>query len=299
MTKQFKAELAILSITLVWGSSFIIMKNISADIPAYAYLTLRFAVAGLVMFLIFNKHLKNITKKTLWSGILVGFTIYCGMILQVIGLKTTSASNSAFITGLNVVMVPIISATLLKKKPPLNAVIGVVLATFGLFALKGFTGQWRIGDTLTLLCAVCFAFQIIFIDKYAQDVHIYQFATVQMFAAAIFCGLTWILMGTWGNPEPIVFSREVILTVLYTGVLGTAFAYGVQTVAQKYTTPTRTALLLTFEPVFGALFALIVPNAQGVTETLTIQTFLGCLLIFSGMVVTELKFKKLRYRKKA
>lgn len=291
MTKQLKADLAILSITIVWGSSFIIMKNISADIPPYAYLTLRFLVAGLVMFLTFLSQFKCVTGKTLFGGILVGFLLYGGMILQVTGLKTTSASNSAFITGLSVVMVPIFSATLLKKKPPLNAVFGVALATVGLFALKGFTGQWCIGDTLTLLCAVCFAFQIICIDKYAQDVNIYQFATIQMIAAAVFSGITWMAVGV--HAEPVALTRGVVIAILYTGVLGTAFAFGAQTIAQKYTTPTRTALLLTFEPVFGAIFALIVPNDQGVTETLTLQAFIGCLLIFAGMVVTEIKFRKI------
>ncbi|NLM74579.1 MAG: DMT family transporter [Clostridiaceae bacterium] len=290
MSKQLKAELALLSITVVWGSSFIVMKNISEDIPPYAYLTLRFLVAGLLMGLIFHKNLKTINKKAILSGITVGLFLFGGMILQVIGLRTTSASNSAFITGLNVIMVPVISATLLKKRPPLNAVVGVILATLGLFALTGFSGRWVIGDTLTLLCAVCFAFQIIFIDKYASDVDVYQLATVQVATAGILCALTWAFFGIYEQLEPIEFNRQIILTILYTGAIGTAFAYGIQTIAQKYTTPTRTALLLTFEPVFGAIFALIVPDARGVTEKMSLETFLGCLLILSGMMVTEMRF---------
>ncbi|MCX7773000.1 MAG: DMT family transporter, partial [Clostridia bacterium] len=131
MTRQLKADLAILSITIVWGSSFIIMKNISRDIPPYAFLTLRFSVAGLLLALIFFKQLKTINFKSLWTGSLIGLLLYGGMMLQVVGLQTTSASNSAFITGLNVVMVPLISATLLKKRPPVNAIMGVVLATLG------------------------------------------------------------------------------------------------------------------------------------------------------------------------
>ncbi|HBR01382.1 MAG TPA: EamA/RhaT family transporter, partial [Ruminiclostridium sp.] len=165
MTKQLKADLSLLSITVVWGSSFIIMKNISEDLPAYVYLTLRFSVAGILMLLLFHKRLKTLKLKTLLSGCVIGFLIYGGMMLQVMGLQTTSASNSGFITGLNVVMVPILSATLLKKKPPVSAVIGVIMAAVGLFIMKGFTGSWVIGDTYTLLCAVCFALQIIFIDK--------------------------------------------------------------------------------------------------------------------------------------
>lgn len=292
MTKQLKADLAILSITVVWGSSFIIMKNISDDIPAYAYLALRFSVATILLVAVFNKQLKGINFKALWSGSLVGLMLYAGMMLQVTGLKTTSASNSAFITGLNVIMVPIISVLLLKKKPPINALIGVALATFGLFVLKGFTGNWVIGDSLTLLCALCFALQIIFIDKFASDVNIYQLAIIQIASAAVFYIITWIGADVITTPVPFVIDSKIILTVLYTGALGTAFAFGVQTIGQKYTTPTRTALIITCEPVFGALFAAIVPDIYGRTEVLTIQSILGCLLIFSGMLITELRVAK-------
>lgn len=289
MTKQHKADLALFSATLVWGSSFIIMKNISQDIPAHIYLALRFSVATILLMIIFHKHLKNINLKTLLAGSVVGLFVYGGMMLQVVGLRTTSASNSAFITGLSVVMVPIISVMLLKKKPPINALIGVALAALGLFILKGFQGSWVIGDSLTLFCAICFALQIIFIDKYAWDVNIYQLAIIQVGTATVLYLLTWAFTSCVTEPVSIVIDSKIILTILYTGALGTAFGYGVQTIAQKYTTPTRTALIIACEPVFGALFALIVPNAHGNTEILTIQTIVGCLLILSGMVITEVK----------
>ncbi|MGI6622620.1 MAG: DMT family transporter [Acetivibrionales bacterium] len=288
MTRQLKADLAILGITVVWGSSFIIMKNITEDIPPYAYLALRFLVAAIILIAVFHRQLKSINLRSIWSGSLVGLTLYAGMMLQVTGLKTTSASNSAFITGLNVIMVPIISVLLLKKKPPINALFGVVLASLGLFVLKGFSGNWTIGDTLTLLCALCFALQIIFIDKFASDVNIYHLAIVQIASAAIFYIITWICADMASAAAPFVIDSKIILTVLYTGALGTALGFGVQTIAQKYTTPTRTALIITCEPVFGALFALIIPDVYGKTEVMTIRMILGCLLILSGMLITEL-----------
>ena len=289
MTKQLKADLSLLSITVVWGSSFIIMKNISEDLPAYVYLTLRFSVAGILMLLLFHKRLKTLKLKTLLSGCVIGFLIYGGMMLQVMGLQTTSASNSGFITGLNVVMVPILSATLLKKKPPVSAVIGVIMAAVGLFIMKGFTGSWVIGDTYTLLCAVCFALQIIFIDKFASDMDEYQLAVIQIIFAAVLCGITWGIAGSSAPLAPIAWDSALIAAILYTGAIGTAFGNGVQTVAQKYTTPTRTALILTCEPVFSAIFAVLVPNDQGIREVLSLQTILGCCLILFGMIVTEIK----------
>ncbi len=292
MSKQLKADLSIFCITIIWGSSFIVMKNISDDIPAYAYLAMRFLVASIIMAFIFNKNLKGISLSSIIRGSLIGLVLYAGMMLQVLGLKTTTASNSAFITGLCVVMVPIISVFLLKKKPPLNAVAGVILAALGLFFLTGFQGNWTIGDTLTLICALCFALQIIFIDKFASDMPIYHLAFIQVSSAAVLYLITWAGFAfASSHPAHIVFDSKVILTILYTGAFGTAFGYGVQTIAQKYTTPTRTALILTCEPVFGAIFALIVPDINGNTEKLTIKTFIGCLLILSGMVITELKFQ--------
>ncbi len=288
MTKQLKADLAILGITVVWGSSFIIMKNITEDIPPYAYLALRFLVAAIILAAVFHKQLKTIDLKSIWSGSVVGLTLYAGMMLQVVGLKTTSASNSAFITGLNVIMVPVISVLLLKKRPSMKAFTGAVLAVSGLFVLKGFSGTWTVGDTLTLLCALCFALQIIFIDKFASDVNIYHLAVVQVASAAVLYVITWMIAGVANVAEPFTISPKIILTVLYTGALGTALAFGVQTIAQKFTTPTRTALIITCEPVFGAFFALIVPDVNGNTETLTISMVLGCLMILSGMLIAEL-----------
>lgn len=288
MTKQHKADLAILGITVVWGSSFIIMKNITEDIPPYAYLALRFLVASIILAAVFHKQLKTIDLKSIWCGSVVGLTLYGGMMLQVMGLKTTTASNSAFITGLNVIMVPIISVLLLKKRPSMKAFTGAVLAVSGLFVLKGFSGSWTIGDTLTLLCALCFALQIIFIDKFASDVNIYHLAFVQIAFAAVLYIITWMIAGIANAATPFELSPKIIFTVLYTGALGTAFAFGVQTIAQKYTTPTRTALIITCEPVFGALFALIVPDVHGNTEILTIRMVLGCLMILSGMMIAEI-----------
>lgn len=295
MTRQTKADLAILGITVVWGSSFILMKNITGNIPYYAYLFIRFSIAGIILAMIFMRQLGKIRLKALAQGTVIGFTLFGGMSLQYIGLNYTSASHSAFITGLNVVMVPVISAFYLKKKPPAKAVVGVLLATAGLFLLSGgFTGQWNFGDTLTLLCAVCFALQIIFIDKFTQESDARQLSVVQIISAAIMYGVLWAVYGLAYDPEPVAINGRVWLTALYTGALGTALAYTVQTVAQQYTTPTRTALLLTFEPVFGAIFALTIPGPDGVTEKLTLNTALGCLLIFIGMIITEIRLGELR-----
>lgn len=285
MTKHWKADLAILSITIVWGSSFILMKNLLEYTPVFAYLSLRFIVATVLICVIFFKHLKNLKTRTFLWGILIGFVVFAGSVLQVVGLKFTTVSNSGFITGLNVVMVPFLSSVFLKKKPSVQAVMGVVLATVGLFFLMGGPRlEFNKGDILTLFCAVCFALQIILIDKAVSEEEPVQIAIIQIASAAVLFTLVWGLQG-FSLP---VKNTTLINTVLWTGALGTAFAYGGLTVAQKHTTPTRAALIIACEPVFAAIFAWTIPNNQGITESPGLFTIIGCILVFGGMLLSEI-----------
>lgn len=288
MRTSLKADLAILSITVVWGSSFIIMKNLVEQVGVFAYLTLRFAVAAILLLVLFRRQVARVRPMDLRNGAVIGLLLFLGMGLQVTGLQFTAASTSAFVTGLNVVMVPVLSAVLLRKQPPLRAILGVVLATIGLFVLTGgFSQQWNRGDTLTLFCACCFALQIIFIDKFNAQTDARLNAVIQMVVAALLFALVWVGF----ERSTIHFSWPLLLTVLYTGALGTAFAFGVQTIAQQYTSPTRTALIIACEPVFGAIFALLVPGTDGVKEMLTLSMVVGSLLILGGMILSELKGK--------
>lgn len=294
MSHHWKADLSVLIITVIWGSSFILMKNLLDYTPVFAYLAIRFLLASIVICLLFFRRLKNINRASIKWGILTGLTLFGGMALQVTGLKYTTASNSGFITGLNVVMVPVFSAVFLKKKPPSHAVAGVLMAATGLFFLTGGV-QFRFnkGDFLTLLCAVCFALLIIFIDRGNSKTDPVQLAIIQISSAAVMFLMVWCIQGF---ALPVVNST-LVTTVLYTGVLGTAFAFGVQTVAQKYTSPTRTALIITCEPVFAAIFASIIPNSAGVTEKPGMYTIIGCVLVFGGMILSELPFSAKKEKK--
>jgi len=289
MSKQIRADLFLLVITAIWGSSFPLMKNVLEHIPSFAYLAVRFAVAAVILLFIFRRHLKNINRKVLVHGFVLGLTLSCGMILQVTGLYYTTASNSAFITGLNVVMVPVISAVLLKKKPGANSVIGVILAACGLFFLSGgLSFSLNKGDILTLIGAVCFAFQIILIDKFTEKQEPVLLATLEISFAALVNNGIWLLV----ERQPVKFDLTVVITLLITGVFGTALAYAGQSVVQRFTSPTHTALIFTAEPVFGAIFAMLIPNSAGETESLGMYAILGCVLILLGMIISEIKTEK-------
>ncbi len=288
MSKQLGADILLLIIAAIWGASFTLMKNVLDHMPSFIYLSLRFWIAAVLLIIVFHKSFKHINRRVMWHGLVIGLMLFGGMALQVSGLYFTTASNSAFITGMNVVMVPAVSALLLKKRPNLFAVMGVFLSFAGLFFLSGgLQFNFNVGDLLTLICAFCFTFQIIFIDKYTAHEDAALIAVLQILFAAVFNTAVWA-----AAPTAFGLNATVVVTLLITGVFGTALAFAGQTIVQKYTSPTRTALILTAEPVFGALFALVIPNSQGITETLQTNVIIGCALIFSGMLMSEIKIGK-------
>ena len=287
MSKKLRADILLIIITVFWGSSFPLMKMVLEYLPAYAYLSLRFILATVLLLIIFHKRLRFITRRTIIYGSIIGLFMFSGMAFQVNGLFTTTASNSGFITGLNVVMVPIISAYILKKKPDRASVFGVIIAFAGLFILSGgISLSFNIGDLLTFLCSICWAFQIIFNDKFNACEEAPLLAIMQIGFTGIVSTGVWLTL----DFKPMVFNSTVIMILLVTGVLGTALAFGGQVIAQKETTPTHTALIFTAEPVFAAMFAMIIPNTEGKTETLGIISAIGCLLILAGMLISEFKF---------
>jgi drug/metabolite transporter (DMT)-like permease len=288
MAKQIRADLLLLTITIIWGSSFPLMKNVIELLPSFAFLTLRFTIAFLILVVIFFRNFKFITPRTLKYGFILGLMMFGGMAFQISGLYYTTASNSAFITGMSVVLVPVVSTFLLKKKPGWPSVIGVILAFSGLFFLSGgLSFKFNLGDFLTLLCALCWTFQVILTDKFIVNEDPVLLAILQIGFAAVLYSFVWGVF----DPRPVAFNWTILVTLLITGVLGTALAYTGQTIVQKDTSPTHTALIFTAEPVFGAVFAMLIPNSAGATETLTLTTIIGCLLIITGMLVSELKIK--------
>lgn len=290
MTRKLKADLSLLAITVVWGASFPLIKVVLEYIPAFAYLSLRFLLAAAVLAAIYHRNLKKINKRALKYGCILGSFMFGGMAFQVVGLYTTSASNSGFITGLNVVIVPIISAILLKKKPERAAIAGVIVAFAGIFFMSGgLKFDFNIGDLLTFICAICWAFQIVFIDRFTQ----YEDAPLLAIMQLLFTGLaSTVLWVAFDIGKPMEFNLTVAVILLVTAVLGSSLAYGVQTVAQQYTTPVHASLIFTAEPVFALVFALIIPNADGLREAPSLMKIAGCLLILAGMMVSELRIGK-------
>lgn len=289
--KRGIADLCLLCVTAIWGISFVLTKNVLEHLSPLTFIALRFLVATVAMLVVCIKKRSKVTAPALKKGGLQGMMLFAGILLQIFGIRYTTASNAAFITGLSVVFVPLISSILLKKPPRLNVITGVFLSFVGLFFLsggiKGLSTGINIGDFLCLLGALGFSMHIIFIDKYSTGEDPTVLSAVQVIVVAAAGSIAFLF-----QPEKTVTpSFSLIAVLLITGVLGTAVAYTVQNHAQNVTTPTHTAMIVAAEPMFGVFFALIIPNAGGTTEVLKLNTVIGCLCILLAIIISELNSK--------
>ncbi len=283
------ATLITVLITAAWGSSFILMKNVAQEVSALGFLTLRFGLAAVILALIFIKQLKNFTRRTILHSFVLGAFLSVYMIFQIVGLRSTSASNSAFITSTSVLMVPFLSIWFLKKAPTRSNLAGVALAIIGLGFITGIFTDFTaltFGDFLTFLCAICVAAHIIAADSYVKEDDALLLGIGQTFAATILSFVAWFIQ-TPATFASVSYTPALLTSVILTAVLCTAFAFTGQVVVQKYVSPARLALIFTLEPVFAYIYALFIPGPEGVTEALTLFKVLGCVLIVGGMMISE------------
>ncbi len=280
--KQLKADLALLAVAFVWGATFVVVQDALADITPHYFNAIRFSLAFIFLALVYWRRLKNISRNTALRGILIGIFLFLGYALQTVGLQYTSASNAGFITGLSVVLVPILTAVMLRKLPTPLAVLGVISATVGLTLLSLNQGlsNINVGDILVFFCAIAFALQIIMVGKYAPLHDSVQLAIMQIALVAV----ASLCFGVATENPPVALTKTVWIALLITAIPATALAFLIQNTVQKYTSPTHTAIIFAMEPVFAALTAFLVNG-----EVLTTKQLLGCGLILMGMLIAELK----------
>lgn len=277
---RFWITLALIGVAAVWGSTFIMVKDAVAAYPLYSFLGYRFAIAVVVFLVIFPRSIKGMTSsRTFVVGLLAGALLTAGYVFQTWGLQDTSASKAAFITGLFVVITPILQAVLLRRPPKMITVLGVALAVVGLWLLSGSSGGgWTVGDTRVLLCAFAYASHMIVLGSMGRDHDPMELTLVQLLTVAVACGGIAVA----SEPLSVPTGASLWVALLVTGVLASAVAFWVQTVAQRYISPTQTALILILEPAFGGLFGWLAGEALGA------RGLAGAALILGGMVVAEL-----------
>jgi len=284
LSKQLQSDIVLTLVTMIWGSTFIIVKNAIQSLPVYNFLFIRFLLAFLLLAAIFYKKLIRVDKNTLTAAILIGTMLFLGYAFQKMGLLYTTASKSGFITGFSVVLVPILEAVLLKRKPTKAATLGVVLAFIGLILLTtNIDFKINVGDFLTLLCAFAFAMHIVLISKYAVKMDTHLLATIQIGMVALLSGIVSFIF-----EKPFIpVSLDVWAAIVITGVFATAFAFVAQNTMQAYTTATHTALIFSLEPVFAALAAYLIAG-----ETMSLRALIGGAFMLTGIILSELPEKE-------
>jgi drug/metabolite transporter (DMT)-like permease len=273
------ASVALVGVTAVWGYTFLVVQDAVASMPVMDFLAWRFVVASVVMIALRPTCLRNVTRLELLRGVGLGTILGLGYIAQTYGLRYTSAASSGFITGMFVVLTPVMSWILLRRKTNRNTWMVVALATVGLALLSLNGWSVGIGELLTLGCAIFFAIHIVGLGEWSSQYQPYAFSLLQIGAVAVISLIAATPGGIAVPPDPGVWE-----VVGITGVLATAVAFFVQTWAQSLVSPTRAAVVMTMEPVFAGLFAFVIGGNQ-----LTLRTIGGTACILAAMLIVNLK----------
>lgn len=293
--KSFFAAWGLLFTACIWGFAFVVVKDSLNSVGPIWMMAFRFTIAAVGLALIFIKKLKLLNKKTLIDGVITGAFLFLAYAVQTIGCNYTTAGKNAFLTTIYVILVPLISWPLYKKRPQIFVFIAAIMSLtgIGLLALGG--GQdsllkMNIGDILTLICGLFYALHIIWTERcYKNDDDPLLITILQFLFAAIF---SWIVAPIYesilnGNPSfpmAALTNGRVILSMLYLGLFSTMIAFSLQNVGLKYVQPSFASLLLSFESVFGVLFSAIF-----LKEQLSFRMIIGCVLIFFAVILAETK----------
>jgi drug/metabolite transporter (DMT)-like permease len=292
LTPSAIAHLLLLATVLVWGASFVLVKDALKDASPLLFNLLRMTLAFLVLAAVNHRHLRKLSRRAVFSGAVAGVLLAAGYQFQTSGLARTTPARSAFITGLVVVFVPLFTAIPALRPagthaPRWTAAIGAVLAFAGLLLLTTPPGtEWPhlfasigLGDLLTLACAVAFAGHLLSLAHFSPGLPAAQLATLQIgFAAAVM-----LLTLPLGEQPRAAFTPGLIVALIVTSVFATAAAFTIQSWAQKHLPPTHMAVILSLEPVFAWLTALIFLDEHLGSRALT-----GAALIIAGIAITEL-----------
>lgn len=279
--KRLGADLLLLSVAIIWGSTFLIVQDATKQTSVYTFLFWRFLLATLLMMLFSLKHLHFMDKKTLLAGFIIGTFLFFGYAFQTFALLYAYSSTVGFITGLNVVIIPFVLFAVFRQKVSFYSCIGAIIAALGLYFLS-INAQIGInrGEFYAFLCAFMFSFQIVFTGFYTKKYNTYLLVLIQFFTVCIFCFFGVLF---FGNPIlPPEFSVVFIKAIIITSVFATIFAFFVQTAMQKFVSSTKTAIIFTCEPIAAGIAGYFFAN-----ETFTHIQLAGAFLIIAGMLAAE------------
>jgi drug/metabolite transporter (DMT)-like permease len=273
-----RAEPALAGITIIWGTTFVMVKSALADVSPFLFIALRFTLAAITLAFIYRKALR---RAALGPGLLAGGLLFTAYAFQTLGLELTTPSKSAFLTGLSIPMVPLASSLVYGNKPRLVEAAGILVATFGMILMTLPAGGFGIsrGDLLSFLCAVTFALHIVVIGHFSPLMGFESLAVIQIAVAAA----AGLVLSPLVETMRFHLSPGAVMAVLVTGLLATALAFTTMVWAQQYTSPTRAALIFALEPVVAWLTSYTLTG-----ETMAIRGKVGAGTILAGILLVEL-----------
>lgn len=287
MSKKIRADAALAFCSLLWGVTFVTVKNALAYSSVFVFLAVRFSIAALLMAAIRSRSLRHLKKEDLLAGVALGFFMFSGYGFQTAGLQFTTPAKSGFVTGSSVVLVPILLALFWRRKLMRWVYVGAAAAVAGLYFLtvpaSGLAHLNR-GDILTFLAAGLYAVHVILVGEYTRKHSVAALSVLQVAACA---GFAWLAVagaaaGKWQAPR-FDYRWELFAGTLICAVFATAVAFSIQLWAQQYTTPSHAAILFTLEPVFAALTSYL-----AMREKLAGRTAVGAGFILVGILAAEL-----------
>ncbi|MFP4368477.1 MAG: DMT family transporter [Bacteroidota bacterium] len=284
--KAWKAELALLSMTFIWGGTFTFTKLGIQDVNPSLYIILRFVIAFILSIIIFGKYFKNISPDVIRQGLILGFFFGGGFLLQTYGLKFTSVTKSAFITGLAVPLVPFVYKLVEKKLIGFWSKVGVVIATIGLWIFTDpELDTINLGDILTLASTLFWAFYITYMDVFTRGrtefAETAQFVILQFIGAAALCLVFFLLFEL--HELKINPGANLYISLAFNGIMASFLVTFIHTAVQKYTTPVKAGLIFSLEPVVASIIAVIV-----FSEIMTIRGYTGAVILLCGVLASEL-----------
>jgi drug/metabolite transporter (DMT)-like permease len=280
---RYKAAILLLTTTFFWGITFTVVKEAIARVDVFVFLAQRFVLAFILILPIGLCKGKHLNSAVILRGFVMGVLLFGAYAFQTLALLYTSASNTGFLTGLNVVIVPIIAAVILKHRVSAGIMLAVLLSFAGLLLLCG-NGSWGVnrGDLLAAVCAVCVSLHLICTGEYVRYSDFYWLTVVQLGVVGLLSSGIAMARGR----DVLVWYPHLIVPLLICSIIATVFAFLVQTSMQRYISHTRTALIFCTEPVFAAIYAGLMLD-----ERLGMYGYAGAVLIVGGMLLSVMPDK--------
>lgn len=281
--REFGADIVLFSVALSWGATFVIVQDAIKDIPVFAFLFLRFFLSFLLMFALSLKYIKQFDKQLLKAGVFLGSLFFLGYATQTYGLVYTKSSIVAFITGLNVIIVPIVVYIFFRQKVYIFSIIGAIIAAFGLWLLTGAGGlnSFGKGEFYSFLCAAFFAVHIVFTAKLSREYNIFLLVSIELLSVAMLSLIASLSVDPFTFPK--TFTYPIILALVTTVLFATVYALFMQTYMQQFTTPAKTAIIFTMEPASAAVFSYFYAH-----EVLNYTQITGGAIMIAAMLIAEI-----------